>query len=152
VSTIAARPAIADVSKHPGAWDAALHQVFYLFQSRHGAAGGDDRRHVLTHRERVGVKRQKIGRPVDRNRATRPRSRTCRAGAASDMWQPTLAHYLTLAAIPLHHRDFRHFLNRKNVIIILMSVELMLLLGQPQPGRVLALLNDMWAGLRPCWS
>ena len=43
------------------------------------------------------------------------------------MWQPTLAHYLTLAAILFTIGIFGIFLNRKNVIIILMSVELMLL-------------------------
>jgi NADH-quinone oxidoreductase subunit K len=38
-----------------------------------------------------------------------------------------LAHYLTLAAILFTIGIFGIFLNRKNVIIILMSVELMLL-------------------------
>jgi NADH-quinone oxidoreductase subunit K len=39
----------------------------------------------------------------------------------------TLGHYLTLAAILFTIGIFGIFLNRKNVIIILMSVELMLL-------------------------
>lgn len=39
----------------------------------------------------------------------------------------TLTHYLTLAAILFTVGVFGIFLNRKNVIIILMSVELMLL-------------------------
>jgi NADH-quinone oxidoreductase subunit K len=43
------------------------------------------------------------------------------------MWQPTLTHYLTVAAILFTIGIFGIFLNRKNVIIILMSVELMLL-------------------------
>jgi len=43
------------------------------------------------------------------------------------MWQPGLAHYLTVAAILFTIGIFGIFLNRKNVIIILMSVELMLL-------------------------
>ena len=43
------------------------------------------------------------------------------------MWQPGLAHYLTLAAILFTIGIFGIFLNRKNVIIILMSVELILL-------------------------
>ncbi len=38
-----------------------------------------------------------------------------------------LAHYLTVAAILLTLGIFGIFLNRKNVIIILMSIELMLL-------------------------
>jgi len=43
------------------------------------------------------------------------------------MWQPPLTHYLTVAAILFTIGIFGIFLNRKNVIIILMSVELMLL-------------------------
>ena len=43
------------------------------------------------------------------------------------MWELTLAHYLTVAAILFTLGMFGIFLNRKNVIIILMSVELMLL-------------------------
>ena len=43
------------------------------------------------------------------------------------MFMPTLTHYLTLAAILFTIGIFGIFLNRKNVIIILMSVELMLL-------------------------
>ncbi|MQA65281.1 MAG: NADH-quinone oxidoreductase subunit NuoK [Alphaproteobacteria bacterium] len=39
----------------------------------------------------------------------------------------TLAHYLTVAAILFTLGIFGIFLNRKNVIIILMSIELMLL-------------------------
>ena len=39
----------------------------------------------------------------------------------------TLAHYLTVAAILFTIGVFGIFLNRKNVIVILMSVELMLL-------------------------
>src|ERR1051326_9113810 len=38
-----------------------------------------------------------------------------------------LAHYLTVAAIPFTLGIFGIFLNRKNVIIILMAIELMLL-------------------------
>ncbi|HVM85152.1 MAG TPA: NADH-quinone oxidoreductase subunit NuoK [Candidatus Binatia bacterium] len=43
------------------------------------------------------------------------------------MFIPTLTHYLTVAAILFTIGIFGIFLNRKNVIIILMSVELMLL-------------------------
>ena len=43
------------------------------------------------------------------------------------MLQIGLAHYLTVAAILFTLGIFGIFLNRKNVIIILMSVELMLL-------------------------
>lgn len=43
------------------------------------------------------------------------------------MMEITLAHYLTVGAILFVFGIFGIFLNRKNVIIILMSVELMLL-------------------------
>jgi len=43
------------------------------------------------------------------------------------MWQIGLAHYLTVAAVLFTLGIMGIFLNRKNVIIILMSIELMLL-------------------------
>jgi NADH-quinone oxidoreductase subunit K len=43
------------------------------------------------------------------------------------MWEIGLGHYLTVGAILFTIGIFGIFLNRKNVIIILMSVELMLL-------------------------
>ena len=43
------------------------------------------------------------------------------------MWQIGLGHYLTVAAILFTLGIFGIFLNRKNVITILMSIELMLL-------------------------
>ncbi len=43
------------------------------------------------------------------------------------MFQITLAHYLSVAAVLFTLGVFGIFLNRKNVIIILMSIELMLL-------------------------
>jgi NADH-quinone oxidoreductase subunit K len=59
------------------------------------------------------------------------------------MWQPTLAHYLTLAAILFTIGIFGIFLNRKNVIIILMSVELMLLSVNLNLVAFSHYLNDM---------
>ena len=43
------------------------------------------------------------------------------------MWEITLGHYLTVAAILFTIGIFGIFLNRKNVIVILMSIELILL-------------------------
>ena len=43
------------------------------------------------------------------------------------MWEIGLGHYLTVAAILFTIGIFGIFLNRKNVIVILMSVELILL-------------------------
>ena len=48
-----------------------------------------------------------------------------------------VSHYLTLAAILFTTGVFGIFLNRKNVIIILMSIELILLSCQHQLRRVL---------------
>jgi len=49
------------------------------------------------------------------------------AGRGPDAMEITLAHYLTLAAMLFTLGVFGIFLNRKNVIVILMSIELMLL-------------------------
>ena len=43
------------------------------------------------------------------------------------MWEIGLGHYLTVAAILFTIGVFGIFLNRKNVIVILMSIELILL-------------------------
>jgi len=54
-----------------------------------------------------------------------------------------LGHYLTVAAILFVFGIFGVFLNRKNVIIILMSVELMLLAVNINLVAFSAYLNDM---------
>ena len=48
-----------------------------------------------------------------------------------------LAHYLTLAAILFTIGVAGIILNHKNIIVILMSVELILLVGQHQSRRLL---------------
>ncbi len=55
----------------------------------------------------------------------------------------TLAHYLALAAILFTLGVFGIFLNRKNVIIILMSIELMLLAVNINLVAFSSFLNDM---------
>ncbi len=55
----------------------------------------------------------------------------------------SLAHYLTVAAILLVIGIFGIFLNRKNVIIILMSVELILLAVNINLVAFSASLNDL---------
>jgi NADH-quinone oxidoreductase subunit K len=55
----------------------------------------------------------------------------------------TLAHYLVLAAILFTLGVFGIFLNRKNVIIILMSIELMLLAVNINLVAFSSFLNDM---------
>ena len=54
-----------------------------------------------------------------------------------------LAHYLTVAAILFTLGIFGIFLNRKNVIIILMSIELMLLAVNVNLVGCSAFLNDL---------
>ena len=57
-----------------------------------------------------------------------------------------LEHYLGVAATLFVIGIFGLFLNRKNVIILLMSIELMLLVGQHQSGRVFELFPVIWSG------
>lgn len=54
-----------------------------------------------------------------------------------------LAHYLTVAAILFALGIFGIFLNRKNVIVILMSIELMLLAVNINLVAFSATLNDL---------
>ncbi|MFI4988197.1 MAG: NADH-quinone oxidoreductase subunit NuoK [Alphaproteobacteria bacterium] len=54
-----------------------------------------------------------------------------------------LAHYLTVAAILFTLGVFGIFLNRKNVIVILMSIELMLLAVNLNLVAFSAFLNDL---------
>ena len=94
---------------------------------------------VLTLRHKEGVKRQSIAAQVARGPKTAievvkvrvRRGDHSRATARSDggmtMTTIGLGHYLTVAAILFTLGIFGIFLNRKNVIVILMSIELMLL-------------------------
>ncbi len=59
------------------------------------------------------------------------------------MWQIGLGHYLSVAAILFTLGIFGIFLNRKNVIIILMSIELMLLAVNIQLIAFSAHLQDL---------
>jgi len=59
------------------------------------------------------------------------------------MWEIGLTHYLTVAAILFTIGVFGIFLNRKNVIIILMSVELILLSVNINLVAFSSFLNDM---------
>ncbi len=59
------------------------------------------------------------------------------------MWEITLTHYLTVAAILFTVGVFGIFLNRKNVIIILMSVELILLAVNINLVAFSSFLHDM---------
>lgn len=59
------------------------------------------------------------------------------------MFEISLVHYLTLAAILFTIGIFGIFLNRKNVIIILMSIELMLLAVNINFVAFSSFLNDL---------
>jgi NADH-quinone oxidoreductase subunit K len=61
----------------------------------------------------------------------------------ASVFQIGLGHYLTLAAILFTLGIFGIFLNRKNVIIILMSIELMLLAVNINLVAFSAFLNDL---------
>ena len=61
----------------------------------------------------------------------------------SRFMQIGLAHYLTVAAVLFTLGIFGIFLNRKNVIIILMSIELMLLAVNLNFVAFSAFLNDL---------
>ena len=81
---------------------------------------------VLTLRHKPNVKRQDISQQVARTRRGCDRGREGPAGAGAVM-TIGLGHYLTVAAILFTIGIFGIFLNRKNVIVILMSIELILL-------------------------
>ena len=57
----------------------------------------------------------------------------------------TLAHYLTVAAILFVFGVFGIFINRKNVITILMSIELILLSVSINLVAFSAYSSDLWA-------
>ena len=59
------------------------------------------------------------------------------------MFEISLVHYLTLAAVLFTIGIFGIFLNRKNVIIILMSIELMLLAVNINFVAFSSFLNDL---------
>ena len=81
---------------------------------------------VLTLRHKPNVKRQNISQQVGAHPRGRDRGREGQAGAGAVM-TIGLGHYLTVAAILFTIGIFGIFLNRKNVIVILMSIELILL-------------------------
>ena len=101
----------------------------FLRGRRNDPSGGDGRRHcadVAAPRARAPPGYRRPGRThsshLDRNRESADR-----AGAGEQYMTIGLGHYLAVAAILFTLGIFGIFLNRKNVIIILMSIELILL-------------------------
>ena len=82
---------------------------------------------VLTLRHKPGVKRQDIADQVARTPATGMRVVQIKSGEGPRGMTIGLAHYLAVAAILFTIGVFGIFVNRKNVIVILMSIELILL-------------------------
>ena len=82
---------------------------------------------VLTLRHKPNVKRQNIADQVARTKEDRDGSPQGPAGAGDLSMTIGLGHYLSVAAILFTLGIFGIFLNRKNVIVILMSIELILL-------------------------
>src|SRR5438128_4861572 len=70
-------------------------------------------------------------------------SRSRRSRGSNAMLEIGLSHYLTLASILFTLGIFGIFLNRKNVIVILMSIELMLLAVNINFVAFSAFLNDL---------
>jgi NADH-quinone oxidoreductase subunit J len=100
---------------------------------------------VLTLRHKPHVKRQNIADQIARTKATSSRSgraRDFRELQGNDM-TIGLGHYLTVAAILFTIGIFGIFLNRKNVIIILMSIELILLAVNVNLVAFSAFLGDL---------
>ena len=113
--------------QHRGAGRPALHRLLLPVPGRRpDPAGGDDRR------DHADAAPQGRRAPPEHRRAGPPPPRAggrAAQGPARErhLMAIPLAHYLTVAAILFTLGIFGIFLNRKNVIIILMSIELMLL-------------------------
>ena len=125
-----ADPADRPDAQHRGDRPRALHALRLLLPGRGpGAAGRDDRRDradAAAQAECAAAEHRRAGRA---HQGERDRGRQGAAGPGTlggDMIIG-LGHYLTVAAILFTLGIFGIFLNRKNVIVILMSIELILL-------------------------
>ncbi len=122
-----ADPAVLLGDQHRGARAGALHPLrLFLPGRRRDPAGGDDRRHradAAPQAQRQAAGHLATGRAHPRG-CDRGREGPAGAGAVMTIG---LGHYLTVAAILFTIGIFGIFLNRKNVIVILMSIELILL-------------------------
>ena len=97
---------------------------------------------VLTLRHKENVKRQDVGRQIAAHARGFGRAQAGRAGAGAVM-TIGLSHYLVVGAILFTIGALGIFLNRKNVIIILMSIELILLSVTINLIAFSAFLNDI---------
>src|SRR4029079_19170516 len=121
-------PDASRLEQHRSARPHPLHGLHLLFPDRGScAARRDDRRH----RPDLAPSSRRAP-PIDRQAECACRERShdggrCEAGAGCLNMTIGLANYLTVAAILFTIGVFGIFLNRKNIIVILMSIELLLL-------------------------
>ena len=124
-------PIPASMSEHRGDRPRALHALRLLLPGRrHDPAGRHDRRHRADAAASArACRRQNIARADRAHAGDIDRNRQGAVGAGTREQRMTigLGHYLAVAAILFTLGIFGIFLNRKNVIIILMSIELILL-------------------------
>ena len=122
--------------QHRGARPRALYQVHSLLPDRrHGAAGRDGRRHRADpapqgQRQAAGYQRTErahAGTGDERAQGSVGAGPAGRGRAGVGAMTIGLGHYLAVGAILFTTGILGIFLNRKNIIIILMSIELILL-------------------------
>src|SRR5690606_34442497 len=124
----AADPGARRAAQHAGAGRHSLHGLPLLLPDRRAdPAGGDDRRDRADAAPQAGRQapgHQRAGSP---HAADGDRGEEGRDGQGYLTMEVGISHFLTVSAILFTLGVFGIFLNRKNVIVILMSVELILL-------------------------
>src|SRR6185436_11304826 len=112
--------------EYRGARPHPLHKICLLLSDRRSCVAGRDDRCDRPHSS-PQAGRQAPGRFGTGGAGTGDGDRDSQGQSGAGHMIVGLAHYLTVAAILFTIGIFGIFLNRKNVIIILMSIELMLL-------------------------
>ena len=114
--------------QHRGDRARALHELRLLLPGgRHGAAGGDDRGHRADAAPQARREAPDHHGPGAAHAEDRHAHGLAQARRRDRRMTIGLAHYLAVAAILFTIGVFGIFVNRKNIIVILMSVELILL-------------------------
>ena len=108
-----------------------------------GAAGCHDRRHRAHPSPPAGRPQAAHRRPTGAPGRGNGHRQEGRVGEGHLMFEIGLSHYLSVAAMVFGLGIFGIFLNRKNVIVILMSIELMLLAVNINLVAFSAELNDL---------
>ena len=138
--------------QHRGARPRAVHEIHPLLPGRRrGAAGGDDRRDradAAPQAERqapghLGAERANQGDGHGSGQGRAGAGPAGYAAAGGRRMTITLGHYLAVAAILFTIGILGIFLNRKNVIVILMSIELILLAVNINLVAFSTFLNDI---------